>query len=602
MKQAFTFLCLIGFLGCINSCNTGGSGGSERSGEDDLSVPAGQTGQDDQWQTRGGENYGIFAPDDAWLDGDSLPYYGSENEWSRRMFEEAPADRFYKRRGQRQLLAILDGKPELAVEYCERRLEQDPSDPEVYFMLTLAYASIAGDAKTGKRKWLVKAEESMQKALDLGMPFGRFIAGPRQLMAPVSKRPLYRQLYAEASPLVHGPMLGNSTSGSISCWVRTAEESPVIMIAWKVQGPADTLRSTSIMTREEDDYSGVMDLTGLEPGTGYRYNILIDGKPVFGDAECPSFTSGKSGDEADLFRLAFGGCAGYTPGAEKIWNLILRQDPDALFLLGDNVYVDLPGMPGPFHDYTYYRRYSRPEYRSLVSRVPVYSIWDDHDAAIDDIWMGPYVDQPEWKLPMVRHFQRLWVNPGYGTVEWPGCWYSFKQADIEFFMLDGRTYRTCPFGPEPTMLGPVQKSWLLEGLANSTASVKVLVSPVAWTDKAKPGSHDTWAGFPEERDEIFNLIIEKEINGVMLMSADRHRSEIWQVDWEGPYPLYEFLSSRLTNMHFHEIEAGAIFSYNDPQSFGILDFNTKVKVPTASLQYINIEGEIVFDRTFQIGN
>lgn len=566
-----------------------------------LSCRTGQAPQADQWESRGGTNYGIFAPDDAWLEGDSLPYYGSENEWSRRMFEEAPADRFYKRRGQRQLLAILDGQPELAVKYCERRLKESPADPEVYYMLTLAYATIASEKSSGGEKWLVRAEKSMQKALDLGMPFGRFIAGPRTLMAPLAGRDLFLRLYRESSPLVHGPMLGDARETSIKCWVRTAGESSVQMAAWKFSDPSDTLLSGIVQTSGKADYSTVIEMEGLEPGTSYLYTILVNGKTVFKSSEIPSFTSGRPENIPDHFRIAFGGGAGYIPEAEKVWNIILEKSPDAFFMLGDNTYVDLPGMPGPFHDYTYYRRYSRPEFRMLTSRVPVYSIWDDHDAAIDDVWLGPYVDKPDWKLPMIRHYQHLWANPGYGTGQWPGCWYSFKQADIEFFMLDGRTYRTCPFGADPTMLGPVQKKWLLEGLAHSTASIKVLVSPVPWTDRAKPGSHDTWAGFRDERKELFDFIANHGINGVALISADRHRSEVWEVEWKGPYPLYEFLSSRLTNIHFHEIEPGTIFSYNELQSFGILDFDPKAEIPTASIQFVNLNGETVFERTFQIG-
>jgi alkaline phosphatase D len=354
------------------------------------------------------------------------------------------------------------------------------------------------------------------------------------------------------------------------------------------------VRSTEVL-----DYTAVLTHEGLNPGTSYHYNILIDGMAAFKKNNEPEFST--PGESAGIFAVAFGGGAGYNPGAEKIWTHILEHRPDALFLLGDNVYVDLPEMPGPFHDYTYYRRYSRPEYRSLISRVPVYSIWDDHDAGIDDIWMGPYRKKPEWKIPMVEHFRRNWVNPGYGTHEWPGCWYSFRQGDIEFFMLDGRTYRTNPFGPQPTMLGPVQKKWLLKGLINSTARIKVLVSPVPWNYRAKPGSHDTWFGFSGERDEIFRVIIDQEINGVVLMSADRHRSEVWEIEWDGSYPLYEFLSSRLTNMHFHDIVPGAIFSYNDSQSFGLLSFDTSKDLPEILLEVVNVNGEKVYQEKFVIG-
>jgi alkaline phosphatase D len=544
-----------------------------------------------KWESRGGKNYGVFAPEDAWLEGDSHPYYGSENEWSRRMFEKGAADRYYKRRGQRQMLAILDGKHREAVKYCQQRIRVNEDDPELYYMLTLAYSGLGQ---------FIKAEEAMERALDLGMPFGRFIAGPRELIRPIAGRETYQTYLSGASPLVHGPMLGDLSESGVSCWVRTALESSVEMIVCMASHPSDTLASAEVYSVKEDDFTAVLEVRGLKPGSDYHYNILIDGVPVFTADDIPHFTTGEIDGSPGTFRIAFGGGAGYNPDAEMIWTSIQNQDPDALLLLGDNVYVDLPEMPGPFHDYTYYRRQSRPEYRSLISKIPVYSIWDDHDAGIDDIWMGPYVDKPAWKVPMVRHFQRNWVNPGYGTDKWPGCWYSFKQGDIEFFMLDGRTYRTNPFGPELTMLGPVQKKWLLEGLEQSTARIKVLVSPVPWNFRAKPGSHDTWNGFRKERDEIFELISDKEIRGVVLMSADRHRTEVWEIEWDGSLTLYEFTSSRLTNMHFHDTVPGAIFSYNDPQSFGILEFNTEKKFPKVLFKIVNLYGEKVYEESFLI--
>ena len=98
-----------------------------------------------------------------------------------------------------------------------------------------------------------------------------------------------------------------------------------------------------------------------------------------------------------------------------MWDTIAGHTPHAFLILGDNVYIDLPEHPGPFHDYTYYQRQSRPEFRRLVSATPVYAVWDDHDAAVDDIWLGPYVDRPAWKQPMVDLFRRNWNNPGYGS-------------------------------------------------------------------------------------------------------------------------------------------------------------------------------------------
>ncbi len=167
-----------------------------------------------------------------------------------------------------------------------------------------------------------------------------------------------------------------------------------------------------------------------------------------------------------------------------------------MLLLGDNVYIDLAEEAGPLHRYTYYRRQSRPEFRKLVGSTPVFAIWDDHDAAIDDVWLGPYRDKPSWKPSMFTLFQQNWNNPSYGTHDWPACWFTFSIGNVDFSMLDCRYYRTNPFGDTPTMLGPVQKAWLLEKLKASQAQFKVIVSSVPSAYGVKPGSHDTSDGFP----------------------------------------------------------------------------------------------------------
>ena len=161
-------------------------------------------------------------------------------------------------------------------------------------------------------------------------------------------------------------------------------------------------------------------------------------------------------------------------------------------------------------------------------------------------------------------------------------------------MLDCRNYRTNPFARERTMLGPVQKRWLLEQLQTSRAEFKVIVSSVPWAPGAKPGSRDTWDGFPEEREEIFSWFYAKRIAGVLLLSADRHRSDAWQIKRPNGASFYEFMSSRLTNIHTHERMPQAIFSYNDTCSFGLLTLDTRPQRPRVLYQIVNLEGEIVY--------
>lgn len=123
------------------------------------------------------------------------------------------------------------------------------------------------------------------------------------------------------------------------------------------------------------------------------------------------------------------------------------------------------------------------------------------------------------------------------------------------------------------MLGPDQKKWLKEKILESKAKVKVIVSSVPWALDAKPGSKDTWAGFEAERQEIFKFLTDHTIDRVILLSADRHRTDVWKIERDHDYPLYEFQSSRLTNIHTHPVMPEALIAYNEKCSFGLLEFD-----------------------------
>ena len=65
-----------------------------------------------------------------------------------------------------------------------------------------------------------------------------------------------------------------------------------------------------------------------------------------------------------------------------------------------------------------------------------------------------------------------------------------------------------------------------------------------------------------EREAIFSFINENKINGVVLISADRHRSDAWRIAREDGYAFYEFSSSKLTNVHTHRRAPGKRCSHD----------------------------------------
>ncbi|MEL6650332.1 MAG: alkaline phosphatase D family protein, partial [Bacteroidota bacterium] len=118
------------------------------------------------------------------------------------------------------------------------------------------------------------------------------------------------------------------------------------------------------------------------------------------------------------------------------------------------------------------------------------------------------------------------------------------------------------------------------------------------TPGTKPGSLDTWDGHAVEREELLDFLRENQIGGVLLLAADRHRSDLWEIKRKNAYPLYEMMSSRLTNVHVHPIMPGSLFGYNEKCSFGMLDFETDTPEPSFTYRIINIDNETVFSRRF----
>ncbi len=489
----------------------------------------------------------------------------------------------WQRRQQREVISqIVDGETDSAIRNLLDYLKDHPLDQETLFALTVAHA---------QKKEITTAMAYLKEAVVAGLPFERFIAGPRDLLLPLFENDEFQKIMlARSDRLIHGPMLGGITDSSAKFWLRTAKEFPVYILVKEVGKKNNIFKSTLKKTKLENDFTTILEVPGLESQTNYKYEIFIDGMKETGNWIFNTYPS--SGKKAK-FKIAFGGGAAYTPQFEKVWNLISGYDLSGFLFLGDNVYIDNPTRPA-VQSYCYYRRQSRPEFREFTATTPIYAIWDDHDFVDNDKWGGPEIDKPEWKIPVWKLFKNNWNNSYYGGGDSnPGCWFDFSVGDVDFFMLDGRYYRTDPKEPNQTMLGPTQKKWLFQKLQNSKATFKVIASAVPWASGTKPGSLDTWDGYKTEREELFSFIAENKIEGIILLSADRHRSDVWKIFRPRGYHLYEFESSCLTNIHRHNKIKGALFSYNEKRSFGLLAFDTSRPDPEVTYKIINIDNEVV---------
>jgi alkaline phosphatase D len=93
------------------------------------------------------------------------------------------------------------------------------------------------------------------------------------------------------------------------------------------------------------------------------------------------------------------------------------------------------------------------------------------------------------------------------------------------------------------VFGEAQLEWLVDALSSSRATFKVVVAGGQVLNPVRTA--ETYANFPEERQDLLRRIGEEGVQGVLFLSGDRHFSELTRLDREGTYPLYDLTVSPL---------------------------------------------------------
>ena len=325
-------------------------------------------------------------------------------------------------------------------------------------------------------------------------------------------------------PFVHaGPLVGHVGDTSARLWVKASNACGISFRIGQDPSLADSRTIEGPKLVEAESFTGQVEVRDLRPATRYHYCPLLDGRPSLA-RPYPSFVTAPPAGTRGRLRVAFGSCVGRRPvhAAATFGEMSARRNFDVLLMLGDNHYGDTTD-PAKLRDY-YHMMRTVDGFTRLVRETPTYAVWDDHD-------YGPNNSdgtQPG-KENSLRVFGQWWANPAAGEPENPGCYFRFQRGDVEFFMLDVRYYRTpndAPDGPDKTMLGARQLAWLLDGLAGSSAPFKVIAGGSEWQTLTQP---DCWSSFARERQRIFDAITSRGIDGVVLLSGDRHFTAGYQV-------------------------------------------------------------------------
>ncbi|MFD5584243.1 alkaline phosphatase D family protein [Streptomyces sp. NPDC127063] len=248
-----------------------------------------------------------------------------------------------------------------------------------------------------------------------------------------------------------GPLLRYTDSSCATVWVETSR--PCVAQVRCSNGAGGTAPTFQVAGH----HYALVTVTGLEPGTAPSYEVLLDDTPVWPlpDAPFPPSVIRVPG-AGDTVRVTFGSCRWAAPpadgkdpvGADALDSLAQRlaadphaERPDVLLLLGDQVYADetseatrrwlarrrdLREPPGSqvadYEEYCrlYHESWLDPEVRWLLSTVPSFMIFDDHDI-VDDwntsaAWLADIRATHWWQERLLSGLMSYWVHQHLGNL------------------------------------------------------------------------------------------------------------------------------------------------------------------------------------------
>jgi alkaline phosphatase D len=406
-------------------------------------------------------------------------------------------------------------------------------------------------------------EIAMSLLLYIGLALAFPPAGPdTTLYCPEIRNELSRNGHTFA----FGVASGDPTPNSLWIWtlLNPYARQPIAIesdVHWEVATDNDfkqIVRAGVMRTTAEQAYSCKLRLDSLPSGTRLNYRFRVGG-----DTSAVGLTRTLP-DKPERLRLAVASCSNWEWGYFNAYRSIAQlNDLDLVLHLGDYIYEYEPGRYGsrkmprkhlPAHEIVslsdYRSRYAQyhldPDLQELRRRVPLVSVWDDHEIA-NDAWRdgaqnhqesieGPYNER---QLRARRtYFEWLPVDANEGM----GVRRSLSLGQMaDLFLLDGRLEGRSQqvksaddperFDSSRSMLGEAQRDWLIEQVGASNARWKLIGNQVIFSAYDYPvkltrysKNMDMWEGYPIERDSLLRSWWRSGSRNLIMLTGDVHAS------------------------------------------------------------------------------
>ena len=296
------------------------------------------------------------------------------------------------------------------------------------------------------------------------------------------------------------------------------------------------------------------------------------------------------------FTIAFGSCNNQQL-PNKLWKEILKNKPNVWVWGGDIIYADTENMKLMQSYYNQVK--SDSAYVHLKNSIDIIGTWDDHDFGLND--GGTEFVKKDSAQQLFLDFLDVASNDSRRSQKgvYSSKTYPIGNKSIKIILLDTRYFRTAltkdttgvkryipNTNNKGTMLGERQWQWLENELKHSTSDFNIIMSSIQFLSHEH--GFESWGNMPHEVKKLEQLIVQSKAKGVVILSGDRHLSEISAVRLNGlEYPLYDVTSSGLTHSYEaytfepNEYRKSKVIS---KKSFGILKFDLKTDTVTMELR------------------
>ena len=380
-----------------------------------------------------------------------------------------------------------------------------------------------------------------------------------------------------AGAYMRGPMIGHVSPTTAVIWAYT-KNRPGVRVYYREKGaPATAARFVDMKSSLMGMQRARVTLTGLKPDTEYVYRVFFRRKTEA--TWRGGFRTPPPVGTPTRFKMGVSSCMKVDAPSHESFRLLLREKPVFHLLLGDNHYADDPNASKLWTAYLDMRR--KPAFAELLRETPTYAMWDDHDFAGDN--RGGEVRRKHISLEV---FKEVWANPSAGLPNVPGAFFKLSWGDVDFFVLDGRYYRSrfeAPNNASKRMIGDAQYRWFARQITQSKACFKIIASG----STIEVEGEDTWVHYRYDLQRIWNLIRDRRIGGVLWMSGDLHRSLIdtHPATETGFYDLHEIVSSGIAN--------------SDDLSFATVAFDTTLPDPQAHVKIHHGNASIIEEKVIR---